>query len=122
MISKLFKASECQDYYIFITFWFYIIVEKRYFEQQIFTTFIWDANYEKLVDASTLWKLHLMSLVGFSETQFGNSRKHVYINIHHAFPAIMTCLERCDPRCLNNKEGITALNARVEEKREKSKS
>ena len=122
MISKLFKASECQDYYIFITFWSYIIVEKRYFEQQIFTTFIWDANYEKLVDASTLWKLHLMSLVGFSETQFGNSRKHVDINIHHAFPAIMTWLEIYDPRCLNNKEKITALNARVEKKGEKPKS
>ena len=122
MISKLFKASECQEYYIFITFWSYIIVEKRYFEQQIFTIFIWDANYKKLVDASTLWKLHLMSLVGFSETQFGNSRKHVDINIHHAFPAIMTWLEIYDPRCLNNKEEITALNARVEKKGEKPKS
>ena len=28
-------------------------MEKRYFEQQIFITFNWDANYEKLVDATT---------------------------------------------------------------------
>ena len=28
----------------------------------------------------------------------------------------MTCLERCDPRCLSNKERITAVNAGVEEK------
>ena len=82
VISKLFKASECQECYIFTTFWSYTIVEKRYFEQQIFITFNWDANYEKLVDATTLWKLHLISQVGFSETRFGNSRKHVYINIH----------------------------------------
>ena len=59
---------------------------------------------------------------GFSETQFGNSRKHIDINIHHAFPAIMTWLEIYDPRCLNNKEEITALNARVEKKGEKPKS
>ena len=51
---------------------------------------------------------------------FGNSRKHVYINIHNAFPAIMTYLEGYDPKFLNNKEGIIALNSRLEEKGEKA--
>ena len=61
--------------------------------QQLFKLFNWGANYEKLVAATTLWKLHLVSLVGFSETRFANSRRKVYTNIHHEFSAIMTCLE-----------------------------
>ena len=55
--------------------------------------FNWGSNYEKLVDATALWKLQLTSLIGFSETRFANSRRQVYINIHHEFPAIITCLK-----------------------------
>ena len=33
------------------------------------------------------------NLVGFSETRFANSRRQVYANILHEFPAIMSCLE-----------------------------
>ena len=61
--------------------------------QKLFKLFNWGANYEKLVAATTLWKLHLVSLVGFSDTRFAKSRRKVYTNIHHEFPAIMTCLE-----------------------------
>lgn len=60
---------------------------------QVFHLFNWGANYEKLVKATVLWKLHIRSLVGFSETRFANSRRQVYINIHHEFPAIISCLE-----------------------------
>ena len=55
--------------------------------------FNWGQNHEKLVEASVLWKLHLKELVKFSETRFANSRRQVYINIHHDLPAIITCLE-----------------------------
>ena len=55
--------------------------------------FNWGSNYEKLVEATALWKLHLTSLVGFSDTSFANSWMQVYINIHNEFPAIITCLE-----------------------------
>ena len=61
--------------------------------QKLFRMFNWGSNYEKLVDATALWKLHLTSFVSFSETRFANSRRQVYINIHHKFPAIITCLE-----------------------------
>ena len=77
--------------------------------QQLFTTFNWGANYEKLVAATSLWKLHLKSLVGFSETRFANSRRQVYINIHHEFPAIMTCLEDQILDALKNREGIREM-------------
>ena len=45
------------------------------------------------MEASVLWKLHLKELVKFSETRFANSRRQVYINLHHDLPAIVTCLE-----------------------------
>ena len=61
--------------------------------QQLFNLFNWGANYENLVKATTLWKLHLRNLVGFSETRFANSRRQVYVNILHEFPAIVSCLE-----------------------------
>ena len=89
--------------------------------QQIFTTFNWDANYEKLVSATVLWKLHLKSLVGFSETRIANSRRPVYINIHHEFPAIMTCFENVILNVIKNKEGITSPNERVHEKGDKAR-
>ena len=60
---------------------------------QLFRMFNWGKNHEKLVEASVLWKLHLKELVKFSETRFANSRRQVYINIHHDLPAIITCLE-----------------------------
>lgn len=50
--------------------------------QQLFKLF------EKLVAATILWKLHLVSFVGFSDTRFANSRRKVYTNIQHEFPAI----------------------------------
>ena len=53
--------------------------------------FNWGQNHEKLVEASVLWKLHLKE---FSETRLANSRRQVYINIHHDLPAIITCLEK----------------------------
>ncbi|CAB4009077.1 Hypothetical predicted protein [Paramuricea clavata] len=37
--------------------------------QKLFRMFNWGSNYEKLVVATALWKLHLTSLVGFSETR-----------------------------------------------------
>ena len=61
--------------------------------QQLFHLFNWGANYEKLVQATALWKLHLRNLVRFSETRFANSRRQVYVNILHEFPAIVSCLE-----------------------------
>jgi hypothetical protein len=61
--------------------------------QQLFHLFNWGATYEKLVNATALWKLHLRNLVGFSETRFANSRRQVYVNILHEFPAIVSCLE-----------------------------
>ena len=70
------------------------VVEDTIVCQSVFNTFNWGANYEKLVKATVLWKLHLRNLVGFSETRFANSRRQVYVNIHHEFPAIMTCLEQ----------------------------
>ena len=70
------------------------VVEDTIFCQSVFNIFHWGANYEKLVEATVLWKLHLRNLVGFSETRFANSRRQVYVNIHHEFPAIMTCLEQ----------------------------
>ncbi|CAL4121155.1 unnamed protein product, partial [Meganyctiphanes norvegica] len=76
---------------------------------------------EKLVAATALWKLHLKSLVGFSETRFANSRRQVYINIQHEFPAIMTCLEDQILDALKNREGITAPNAKVREKGDKAR-
>ena len=60
--------------------------------QQLFHVFNCGANYEKLVQATALWKLHLRNLVGFSETRFANSRRQVYVNILHEFPAIVSCL------------------------------
>ena len=83
--------------------------------QQLFKLFNWGANYEKLVAATTLWKLHLVSLVGFSETRFANSRRKVYTNIHHEFPAIMTCLET------DIIKAITNPDSRAREKGDKAK-
>ena len=60
---------------------------------QLFRMFNWGQNHEKLVESSVLWKLHLKELVTFSETRFANSRRQLYINIHHDLPAIITCLE-----------------------------
>lgn len=60
---------------------------------QLFRLFNWGQNHEKLVEASVLWKLHLKDLVKFSETRFANSRRQVYINIHHDLQALVTCLE-----------------------------
>lgn len=68
------------------------IVDIMHICQQVFHLFNWGSNYEKLVAATALWKLHLKSLVGFSETKFANSRRQVYINLHHEFPAIITRL------------------------------
>ena len=70
------------------------VVEDTKVCQSLFKLFNWGANYEKFVEATALWKLHLRNLVGFSETRFENSRRQVYVNIHHEFPAIMTCLEQ----------------------------
>ena len=69
--------------------------------------FNWGSNYEKLVVATALWKLHLTSLVGFSETRFANSRRQVYINIHHEFPAIMSCLEDQIMHAIKNTDAKT---------------
>ena len=60
---------------------------------QLFRLFNWGQNHEKLVEASVLWKLHLKDLVKFSETRFANSRRQVYINVHHDLQALITCLE-----------------------------
>eukprot|EP00794_Sanderia_malayensis_P014467 gene14467-15971_t len=60
---------------------------------QLFRLFNWGQNHEKLVEASVLWKLHLKDLVKFSETRFANSRRQVYVNVHHDLQALVTCLE-----------------------------
>ena len=83
--------------------------------QQLFKLFNWGANYEKLVAATKLWKLHLISLVGFSETRFANSRRKVYTNIHHEFSAIMTCLETDIINAIENPD------SRAREKGDKAK-
>ena len=75
--------------------------------QKLFRMFNWGSNYEKLVVATALWKLHLTSLVGFSETRFANSRRQVYINIHHEFPAIMSCLEDQIMHAIKNTDAKT---------------
>ena len=60
---------------------------------QLFRMFNWGQNHEKPIEASVLWKFHLKELVKLSETRFANSRRQVYLNIHHDLPAIITCLE-----------------------------
>jgi hypothetical protein len=75
--------------------------------QKLFRMFNWGSNYEKLVLATALWKLHLTSLVGFSETRFANSRRQVYINIHNEFPAIITCLEDQIMKAVKNPDAKT---------------
>jgi hypothetical protein len=60
---------------------------------QLFRMFNWGQNYEKLVEASVLWKLNLKDLVKNSETRFANSCRQVYINVHHDVAPLATCLE-----------------------------
>ena len=47
-------------------------------------------NYEKLVEASIIRKLHLKDLLNFSETRYANSRRQLYIYIRHDLKAIVT--------------------------------
>ncbi len=98
--------------------WF---VEDTHVYQQVFTLFNWGANYEELVAATALWKLHLRSLVGFSETRFANSRRQVYVNIHLEFPAIPTGLEEQIIDGVRNRSGAEPASARVKEKADKAK-
>ena len=48
--------------------------------QKLFRMFNWGSNYEKLVDATALWKLQLTSLVGFFETRFAQPKAGLHKN------------------------------------------
>jgi hypothetical protein len=61
--------------------------------QQLFTTFNWGANYEKLRDASAIWRLSMTNLAQFSKTRFANSKRFVFKNVHYQFAPISFCLE-----------------------------
>ena len=61
--------------------------------KEMFQLFNWGANYEKLREATALWRLSLSNLVTFSATRFANSKRKVFKNIHHEFAPIITCLE-----------------------------
>ena len=45
------------------------------------------------MEASVLWKMHLKDLVNFSETRFADSRRQVYVNLHHDLQPVVTCAE-----------------------------
>ena len=83
---------------------------------RLFKLFNWGANFEKLVEATNLWKLKLLSLVTFSETRFANSRRKVYQHIHHEFAPIMTCLRDQIRAGERNRTALEAANSRVREK------
>ena len=63
--------------------------------REMFQLFNWGANYEKLREATALWRLSLSNLVTFS-ARFANSKRKVFKNIHHEFAPItcITCLEK----------------------------
>lgn len=61
--------------------------------KKMFQLFNWGANYEKLREATALWRLSLSNLVTYSATRFANSKRKVFKNIHHEFAPIITCLE-----------------------------
>ena len=86
--------------------------------QTLFTLFNWGANYEKFREASSLWKLSIKNLVTFSATRFANSRRKVYINIHHSFAPIITCLEEAimEEQRLNLKKETSENANKIKEK------
>ena len=89
--------------------------------QQVFSTYNWGANYEKLYDATALWKLNLSNLTNFSTTRFANSRRKVYINIRNEFPAICTCLENDIAAGIKDRSSYGASNTKLREKETKAR-
>ena len=89
--------------------------------QQIFSTFNWGANYEKFREATALWRLTLNNLVNFSDTRFANSKRKVFLNIHHQFAPIITCLDDEIDAGVRNMSGLEASDYKVREKADKAK-
>ena len=87
----------------------------------IFKLFNWGANYEKMVEASALWKLKMVNLVTFSDTRFAKSRRRVYQNIHQQFGPIMTCLEDHIKAADMNRLNLEAADSKVRERGAASK-
>ena len=89
--------------------------------QQIFSTFNWGHNYEKFREAKALWRLTLSNLVNFSDTRFANSNRKVFLNIHHQFAPIISCLDDQIDAGVRNKSGLEASDSKVREKADKAK-
>ena len=88
---------------------------------RIFKLFNWGANYEKMVEATALWKLKLVNLVTFSETRFANSRRRVYQNIHHQLAPVMTCLDNHVKAAERNRWALEAADSKVRERGDAAK-
>ena len=88
---------------------------------RVFKLFNWGANYERLVEATSLWKMKLLNLVTFCDTRFANSRRKVYLNIHHQLAPIMTCLNNFIEAAERNRVNLEASNSKAREKGDSAK-
>ena len=88
---------------------------------RVFKLFNWGAKYEKLIEANALWKLKLLNLVTFCDTRFANSRRKVYLNIHHELGPIITCLNDFIEAAERNRFNLEAANSKIREKGDLSK-
>ena len=80
---------------------------------QIFETFNWGNNYEKLRKVSEEWKLKFRSLSNFSETRFANSKRFVFKNILLYLGPIINCLDDWIKAAEENRTNLEASNYKV---------